>query len=128
MAYGHTPAAPVRQTLGHADMPLYSSHLGNETESRGAKGPHDQNLIADDSLISRRAFWDLSKSQPDFEVVGTAASGFEAIVKIRDLLPDVVTMDALMPTKGGGAEATRLIKEVHPWYGSAIRQRRCRAP
>lgn len=51
------------------------------------------------------------ESDPRFEVVGTAASGAEALEQCRKLRPDVVTMDFNMPGMNG-AEATRaLMKE-----------------
>ena len=73
-------------------------------------------LVVDDSPTSRAAFSDLLGSQPDFKVVGDAADGLEGVQKVRELLPDLVTMDALMPNMDG-AEATRQIKEERPRVG-----------
>ena len=53
-------------------------------------------LVADDSSVTRAAFSGLLGSEPDFEVVGTATDGMEAVQKVSDLLPDVVIMDALI--------------------------------
>ena len=61
-------------------------------------------LVADDSSVSRATFSGLLGREPDFEVVATATDGMEAVQKVRDLLPDVVIMDAL-------------IKEEHPHAG-----------
>ena len=73
-------------------------------------------LVADDSSVSRATFSGLLGREPDFEVVATATDGMEAVQKVRDLLPDVVIMDALMPNMDG-LEATAQIKEEHPHAG-----------
>jgi DNA-binding NarL/FixJ family response regulator len=51
--------------------------------------------------------------QPDFEVVGEASDGLEAIVKTRELRPDLVLMDISMPGCDG-LEATQQIKQEMP--------------
>ena len=57
------------------------------------------------------------KAQADgAPVVGDAADGLEGVRKVRELLPDLVTMDAPMPNMDG-AEATRQIKEERPHVG-----------
>ena len=64
-------------------------------------------LIADDHEIFRRGLREII-STPDFEVVGEAASGRDAIEKARQLKPDLVIMDISMPELNG-LEATRQI-------------------
>ncbi len=58
-------------------------------------------LIVDDSLFIRTILRDLLKDSPDIEVVGTAVNGIDALAKIADLKPDVMTLDIEMPRMGG---------------------------
>lgn len=69
-------------------------------------------LLVDDSAGFLRAAGRWLAGEPGFEVVGTAASGEEAIEAVARLAPDLVVMDLAMPGIGGLA-ATRAIKE-HP--------------
>ena len=57
-------------------------------------------LIVDDAVFMRNMIKDIF-SGDEFEVVGEAANGVEAIEKYRELSPDVVTMDIVMPLKSG---------------------------
>ena len=68
-------------------------------------------LIADDSSAIRDGLSSLLSQQDDFEVVGLAWDGLEAVQKAGELLPHVVLMDARMPNLGG-VEATRRIKQT----------------
>jgi two-component system chemotaxis response regulator CheY len=52
-------------------------------------------------------------SQAGFEVVGEAESGVQAVEKYRQLKPDLVTMDIVMPDMGG-IEAVREICKSYP--------------
>ena len=50
-------------------------------------------LIVDDSRMIRDVLTDILADQPDIEVVGGAADAFEARDMIRDLKPDVITLE-----------------------------------
>ena len=73
-------------------------------------------LIADDSVTIQESLSSLLSRQPDFEVVGTASDGLEAVGKVAQLVPHVVIMDAQMPNLNG-VEATERIKQSFPGVG-----------
>jgi len=58
-------------------------------------------LVVDDSVFMRKLIVDRLSSDPEIEVVGTAASGREALKRIDELNPDVVTLDIVMPDMDG---------------------------
>jgi two-component system chemotaxis response regulator CheB len=58
-------------------------------------------LIVDDSRMIRDVLTDILKDQPDIEVVGAAADAFQARDMIKDLEPDVITLDIEMPKMNG---------------------------
>ena len=70
-------------------------------------------LIADDSAFMRKVLTDFFNKQPDFEVAGTAINGKEAISKVKELSPDLVTMDVNMPVMDG-LNALAVIMEEKP--------------
>lgn len=70
-------------------------------------------LVVDDSLVSRKLHQKIISGDPRFEVVGTANNGEEALSKVMQLKPDVVSMDVNMPELNG-IEATREIMNAHP--------------
>jgi len=70
-------------------------------------------LIADDHSVVRQGLRMFLALDPEIEIVGEAASGEEAIQLARDIRPDVVLMDLVMPGMGGVA-ATRMIRTEMP--------------
>lgn len=70
-------------------------------------------LIADDHAIVRDGLTRILGDEEEFEVVGQAENGREAVRLAEERDPDVVIMDLAMPELNG-AEATRQIMEVSP--------------
>ena len=70
-------------------------------------------LLVDDHTILRRAFCLMLGNEPDFEIVGEASNGWEAVNLTQALRSDIVLMDIAMPVMNG-IEATRAIHAVHP--------------
>ncbi len=70
-------------------------------------------LIVDDSRMIRDVLTDILGEQPDIEVVGAAADAFEARDMIKNLDPDVITLDVEMP-KMNGLEFLDKLMRAHP--------------
>ncbi|GHI09661.1 LuxR family transcriptional regulator [Streptomyces cellostaticus] len=65
-------------------------------------------LLADDQSLVRAGFKALLDAQPDIAVAGEAADGEEALLRVRELRPDVVLMDIRMPLLDGLAATRRI--------------------
>lgn len=70
-------------------------------------------LIVDDHLVVRQGLRTFLELHDDIEVIGEASNGVEAVEQARQLLPDVVLMDLVMPEMDG-IEATRQIGDLGP--------------
>lgn len=70
-------------------------------------------LLADDHQMLRDGLRLLIDAQPNMRVVGEAANGQEAILKAREVSPDLVVMDLSMPEMNG-LEATQRLKAEFP--------------
>lgn len=70
-------------------------------------------LIVDDHSVVRQGLRMFLNLEPDFNIVGEAVNGVDAIQKVSQLKPDVVLMDLLMPVMDG-IEAISKIKKNYP--------------
>jgi NarL family two-component system response regulator LiaR len=70
-------------------------------------------ILVDDHEVVRNGVRAYLETLPDFQVVGEAASGEEAIGLVSDLIPDIVLMDLIMPGLDG-VETIRRIKKISP--------------
>lgn len=70
-------------------------------------------LIVDDSIFFRKTLVSALSADPRIEVIGTAVDAMDAMDKIQNLNPDVVTMDVEMP-KLNGIDFLKKLMPIHP--------------
>jgi len=68
--------------------------------------------LADDHHVVRQSFHLLLASEPDFQVLGEAATGLETIELVERLRPDVLVVDLMMPELNGIEVARRIKKQL----------------
>ena len=69
-------------------------------------------LIVDDAAFMRMSIKNILTNY-EYEIVGEAENGLEAVEKYKELQPDIVTMDITMPELDG-IQALRMIKKLDP--------------
>lgn len=67
-------------------------------------------ILADDHKIVRQGMRSLLESHPDFEVIGEASDGEEALKLMESLSPDIAFMDVMMPNLNG-IEAAKIARQ-----------------
>jgi DNA-binding NarL/FixJ family response regulator len=70
-------------------------------------------LVVDDHPVFRQGLTSMLQRYPEFEVVGQAADGDEAVARANQLKPDVIIMDVCMPGSDG-ISATAAIQKLLP--------------
>jgi two-component system, chemotaxis family, protein-glutamate methylesterase/glutaminase len=70
-------------------------------------------LIVDDSAVIRKVLGNLLASDPEIVVAGTAGNGIQALARIPDVKPDVITLDIEMPGMDG-LETLVEIRKLYP--------------
>lgn len=73
-------------------------------------------LIVDDSILFRTTLSKRLEEDPFFEVIGTASDALEAMEKIKELQPDVMTLDIEMPKMSG----IEFLKKLMPLYPTPV--------
>ncbi len=76
--------------------------------------PRIRVLVVDDSAFARKVIRDILSRDPEIDVVGIARDGLEALEKIPEVRPDVVTLDLMMPDLDGIGFLRTLSKENAP--------------
>lgn len=76
-------------------------------------------VIADDHAVLRESMTALLGSQPDFEVVGKAANGVEALQLVQERQPDVLVLDLFMPG-GDGFEVLRTLDRANTRVAAVV--------
>lgn len=70
-------------------------------------------LVVDDSVSVRNTIIQILSYDSEIEVVGSASDPYEAVAKIAENLPDVITLDIEMPRMDGLTFLSKLMKQ-HP--------------
>lgn len=68
-------------------------------------------LVVDDSAFARATVARVLNAAPDLEVVGFACDGADALLKVNELEPDVITLDVTMPGMDGLETLERLMSD-----------------
>jgi len=67
-------------------------------------------LIVDDAIFMRKMIGDILKKE-GYEICGEAENGIEALSKYKELHPDLVTMDIIMPDMSGIDAVQEIVKQ-----------------
>ena len=70
-------------------------------------------LVADDHAVVREGLIALINTERDMTVIGEAADGIEAVARAKELRPDLILMDLMMPHMDG-IQAIQEIKKMNP--------------
>ena len=94
---------------------FYTNEIAKLTErlSATSNGNRTRVLLVDDESLVRRILKQILASYQDVELVGEAATGYEAVAAVERLQPNVVVMDIRMPGMDGIA-AAREIRTKYP--------------
>ena len=76
-------------------------------------------LVVDDTIVYRKIVSDVLAELPDVEVIGTAHNGKSALLKIKTLKPDLITLDIEMPEMNG-LETLEAMQREAPGVGAIM--------
>ncbi len=97
---GYPPG--VTPTISRSWLEILAPHAAG-ADSACVKAPERRLkvLVVDDSAMMRRAISDIVAAEPDMEVAASAKNGEEALARIKELAPDIITLDVNMPVMDG---------------------------
>ena len=98
------------------DLPIAPAR---ELAAAGADDPMTRIMLADDHAVMRTGLRLVLERQADFQVVGEASDGREAVAMAQKLTPDVLVMDIGMPNLNG-IEAARQLAAAAPQMAIVI--------
>src|SRR5687767_5155195 len=107
----------ARRGMAHGFLFRYQSKAEKEAVMANNHHNHNNNrtsiLIVDDHEVVRNGIRSYLETVKDFQVVGEAASGEEAVRLVSEHIPDIVLLDLIMPGMDG-VETTRRINQISP--------------
>ena len=86
---------------------------------RRGVGTSTRLMLVDAHTLFRRGVRQILELEPDFEVVGEAGNGRDALMLAQEITPDVILMDLSLPAPGG-IETTQRIKRELPHTGIIV--------
>ncbi len=84
---------------------------GKRTDMKDTMSDPIKALIVDDALFMRKAIMEILETDSKLQIVGTAHDGLDGLKKIKELKPDVVTLDIDMPRMDGLAAIRHIMIE-----------------
>ena len=108
----------VQSAPGHGTRLIVQVPTKTEKETEMASHNHNHHngisiLIVDDHEVVRNGIRSYLETLTEFNVIGEAASGEEALKLVSEHIPDIVLLDLIMPGMDG-VETTRRIKQISP--------------
>jgi len=105
--------APLALLMGIEWRLSVLCRLGMEKRDGFMSRPRIRVLIVDDSAVVRQTLSEVLSSDPEIEVIGTAADPFVAAERMREQTPDVITLDIEMPRMDGLTFLQKIMSQ-HP--------------
>jgi DNA-binding NarL/FixJ family response regulator len=109
----------VLSEVGTVQNNASNNSLTSASNLNGMSASRIPIVIADDHAVLRESLTALLQSQPDFEVVGAAANGEEAVRLVQEHSPQVLVLDLAMPG-GDGFDVLRALERAGNRVASVV--------